>query len=95
VQQSTNLSVRGRVMALYILVQLGGQALGGPLMGWIVERVGPAAGMAVSGVVPFAAALVIAIVVMARGHLRLTLCRDGRVPSLRLVPTAADSAPTR
>lgn len=95
VQQSTNLGVRGRVMALYILVQLGGQALGGPLMGFIVERVGPEAGMAVSGIVPLAAALAIAIAVMMRGHLRLTLCRDGRLPSLRLVAPATDSTCAR
>jgi hypothetical protein len=76
-------------------VQLGGQAVGGPLMGWIVERLGPATGMAVSGIVPLAAALAIAIVVMMRGHLRLALCRDGRLPSLRLVAPAADSTSRR
>jgi MFS family permease len=95
VQQSTNLGVRGRVMALYILVQLGGQALGGPLMGWIVERVGPAAGMAVSGIVPFAAAVAIAVVVMTRGHLRLAVRREGRLPSLRLVASSADLTSAR
>jgi MFS family permease len=95
VQQSTNLGVRGRVMALYILVQLGGQALGGPLMGWIVERVGPVTGMVVSGIVPLATAITIAVVVMVRGHLRLAIGRAGRVPSLRLVPPSADITSAR
>ncbi len=85
VQQSTNLGVRGRVMALYILVQLGGQALGGPLMGWIVEHAGPEVGMAVSGIVPLAVACGIAVTVMVRGHLRVAVRREGRFPSLRLV----------
>jgi MFS family permease len=37
VQLSSNVAIRGRVMSLYILVLLGGQSIGGPLMGWIVE----------------------------------------------------------
>ena len=58
VQMSSNVQIRGRVISLYILVLLGGQALGGPLMGWIVEQVGPHIAMAISGVVPAAAAAV-------------------------------------
>ena len=47
VQSSTNIGIRGRVMALYILVQLGGMAIGGPIMGWIVEVAGPHVGMVI------------------------------------------------
>jgi MFS family permease len=86
VQMSTNLGIRGRVMALYILVQLGGQALGGPVMGWIVERFGPAWGLAVSGLVPLATSIVIGLLIMRRSHLRVTLRRSGRMPALALVP---------
>jgi MFS family permease len=85
VQMSTNLGIRGRVMALYIMVQLGGQAIGGPVMGWIVERYGPAWGLAVSGIVPLATAIALALLMMRRGHLRVTVCRRGRMPSLAVV----------
>ncbi|MDQ1552207.1 MAG: hypothetical protein QOD50_1629, partial [Actinomycetota bacterium] len=41
VQMSSNIGIRGRVMSLYVLVLLGGQAIGGPIMGWIVSTWGP------------------------------------------------------
>jgi MFS family permease len=69
VQMSTNMGVRGRVMALYMLVLLGGQAVGGPLMGAFVEAVGPHLGMLMSGGVPAVAAGVIAMVLHRRGLL--------------------------
>nr|WP_235526836.1 MFS transporter [Plantibacter sp. Leaf314] len=56
VQLSSNVAIRGRVMSLYILVLLGGQSIGGPLMGWIVEVAGAHVGMIVSGGVPALAA---------------------------------------
>nr|WP_286343410.1 MFS transporter [Frondihabitans sucicola] len=52
VQMSSNIGVRGRVMSLYVLVLLGGQAIGGPLMGWIVSTFGVHVGMLVSGACP-------------------------------------------
>jgi MFS family permease len=86
VQMSTNLGIRGRVMALYILVQLGGQALGGPVMGWIVESFGPAWGLAVSGLVPLLTAVVLGLLIMRRSRLRIALRRGGRLPALAFVP---------
>lgn len=65
-QLSTNVAIRGRVMSLYILIQLGGQAIGGPIMGWIVQSSGAQVGMAVSGLVPLVVALVVGIVVAWR-----------------------------
>ena len=32
---------RGRVMALYIMVLMGGTAIGSPILGWVAESVGP------------------------------------------------------
>nr|WP_254069358.1 MFS transporter [Herbiconiux sp. VKM Ac-2851] len=69
VQMSTNMGVRGRVMALYMLVLLGGQAVGGPLMGAFVEHVGPQLGMLVSGGVPALVALAVAALLWRRGLL--------------------------
>ena len=80
VQTSTNLGIRGRVMALYIMVQLGGQAIGGPVMGWIVERFGPAWGLAVSGLVPLTVAIVVAFIVVRRARLHVALRRKAGIP---------------
>jgi MFS family permease len=69
VQLSSNAGVRGRVMALYVLVLLGGQSIGGPLMGLIVEHFGAQTGMLVSGGVPLVAVAVIGVVLARRGLL--------------------------
>lgn len=61
VQLSSNPSIRGRVMSLYVLLLLGGQAIGGPVMGWIVDSYGAHVGMIVSGSVPALAAVVIGV----------------------------------
>jgi MFS family permease len=84
VQMSSNIGIRGRVMSLYVLVLLGGQAIGGPLMGWIVEHYGPQTGMAISGIVPAIAASLIGIHLARRGQLtlRVTLQRHGPLVSI-------------
>jgi MFS family permease len=69
VQMSSNAAVRGRVMALYVLVLLGGQSIGGPLMGLAVEHLGAPTGMLISGLVPFVATAVIAVLLHRRGLL--------------------------
>ena len=85
VQTSSNLGIRGRVMSLYVLVLLGGQALGGPLMGWIVSSFGPQLGMAVSGIVPALAAAAIGIHLARRHQLRVQVRLDGHLPRLSIV----------
>lgn len=77
VQLSSNLRIRGRVMSVYVLVLLGGQALGSPLMGWLIEHYGAHTGMLVSGLVPATAAVTIAIV-LARRHQLTWDWRGGR-----------------
>jgi MFS family permease len=39
-------ALRGRVMAVYSLLFLGGTAIGGPVIGWITQAMGPRAGLA-------------------------------------------------
>lgn len=41
VQLAATPSVRGRVMSLHLMVLLGGTPVGGPLLGWIGEALGP------------------------------------------------------
>ena len=85
VQMSSNVQIRGRVISLYILVLLGGQALGGPLMGWIEETIGPHGAMVVSGLVPAGAAMLIGILVARRANLRLRFGLRGRRPTIAIV----------
>ncbi|MFF7710023.1 MFS transporter [Pseudomonas sp. NPDC007930] len=47
IQLGTEAGMRGRVMALYLCVALGGTPLGAPLVGWVVDHGGPRWGMAV------------------------------------------------
>jgi MFS family permease len=85
VQLSSNIGIRGRVMSLYVLVLLGGQAIGGPLMGWIVSSFGPGVGLAVSGLVPAVAALVIGIHLARKHELRLSVSLRGPAPRVAIV----------
>jgi MFS family permease len=85
VQMSSNLGIRGRVMALYVLVQLGGQAIGGPMMGWIVSTWGPSVGLAVSGLVPAIAAIAIAIHLARRHQLRIRVSINRGSPRISII----------
>jgi MFS family permease len=85
VQMSSNIGIRGRVMSLYVLVLLGGQAIGGPLMGWVVDNYGPHVGMAISGIVPAVAAVAIGIHLARRGQLRVRVNASGRSSRVSIV----------
>jgi MFS family permease len=91
VQMSSNIGIRGRVMSIYVLVLLGGQAIGGPIMGWIVSSFGPSVGMAVSGLVPAIAAVIIGIHLARRHELRLSVSLRG--PQRRIAIVRARQEP--
>ncbi|MHC6592070.1 MFS transporter [Arthrobacter sp. C152] len=89
VQVSSNMAVRGRVMSLYIMVLIGGQALGGPMLGWIAEHADPHVALLVSGGVPALAAVTVAAILARKGSLQLRVdWRDWRHP-LRIARRAA------
>ena len=69
VQTVAHDSIRGRVMGIYLLVFIGGAAVGGPLLGLVDEQAGPRAGMLLAGAVPAVATALIAIR-LARGRAR-------------------------
>lgn len=88
VQLSSNLAIRGRVMSFWVMVVVGGQAIGGPLMGWFAEHLGPKTAMVISGAVPAAAAIAIAIVLAHSGRLRVKVtARRGKW--IAIVPRTA------
>ena len=79
VQMSSNRIIRGRVMAIYAMVVLGGQALGRPMMGWFVDLWGTRTAMVISGAVPAVAAIVIAILLARSGRLSLRIRMRRRI----------------
>ena len=79
VQLSTNPSIRGRVMAIYLVLLMGGQAAGGVIIGWIAEELGMHAAFAVAGGVPLLAAIVVAGILARRHQLTIKVnLRDFR-----------------
>ncbi|RFU42647.1 MFS transporter [Actinomadura logoneensis] len=67
--------MRGRVMGLYMLVFLGTNPLGAPMVGWMSQAFGPRATVVVGGVVAFAATVAVALAAMPRARIRPTLAR--------------------
>lgn len=60
VQLAVDPELRGRVMGLYMLVFIGGTPIGAPVIGALTNQFGARAGMAICGVVPALAAVVMA-----------------------------------
>lgn len=88
VQLSSNLRIRGRVMSFYILLLTGGQAIGGPTMGFLAEHLGPRAAIVISGAVPMIASLVVAAVLARSGALKLQVSPRLRGSWITIVPRA-------
>ena len=89
VQLSSNLRIRGRVMSFFMLILVGGQAIGGPIMGLIAETFGSRIAVVVSGGVPFLAAVVISIVLARSGQLRLKVTPRLRGSWITIAPRAS------
>lgn len=87
VQMATDPEMRGRVMALFMMVFTGGTPVGAPLVGWITDTYGARLGMAAGGLVSLAAALGVAVVLSRVGNLRLRVNRHG----ITFAPTTARS----
>jgi MFS family permease len=67
VQMSTDPAMRGRVMALYMAIFMGGTPLGAPVIGWVGEVFGARWTIAIGGLVSLAVAA-IAVVHVARSR---------------------------
>ena len=87
VQMSTDAHVRGRVMALYLAIFMGGTPIGAPLLGWVAEHYGARWTLVGGGTLTMAGTL-LAAAVFARSQ-RLTFrtitadaANDEPMPSL-------------
>ncbi|WP_306303258.1 MFS transporter [Actinomadura chibensis] len=80
--------MRGRVMALYMLVFLGSNPVGAPAIGWLAEEFGARTGIVLGGLVSALASLAVGAMAAPRGSLRPALARLRRRPG----PPPAGSA---
>jgi MFS family permease len=71
VQISTAPEVRGRIMAIYMAIFMGGTPIGAPIVGWVANAFGPRWGLGVGAVSGFAAALVGLLYLVKYRNLRL------------------------
>lgn len=69
VQTTTEPAVRGRVLALYMAVLMGGTPIGAPLVGWVADEFGPRVAIGVGAVAAFIACLVGLIWMLRAGHI--------------------------
>ncbi|MFF3330372.1 MFS transporter [Streptomyces sp. NPDC002888] len=86
VQMATDPAMRGRVMALYMMVFMGGSPVGAPIAGWITDTYGVRAGLAAGGAISAAAAVTIGLVLARVGGLRLSVGWNRGHPHVRFVP---------
>jgi len=69
VQTTTDPTLRGRVLALYVAILMGGTPLGAPLVGWVAAEWGPRVAIVVGGLGGFAACAIGLTWVIASGRL--------------------------
>jgi MFS family permease len=93
VQLSTDPAMRGRVMALYMAIFMGGTPIGAPIMGWIADAAGPRWALVVGGASGIVAALV-GLVVLVRWHRVRVRYRAHQAPHL-VVRRAPLTGPVR
>lgn len=93
VQLATDRAMRGRVMAIYMAISLGGLPLGAPLIGWVADTYGARASLGVAAAAGFlSAAIGLAYLVRVRG-LRFTWDAGGPRFHMRPDPHLRDTGP--
>jgi len=76
VQLGVEATMRGRVMALYLMCFLGGTPIGAPIVGWVATTVGPRWGMIGGGLVCMAMAVGMALYLVRRRSLHIADVSD-------------------
>jgi MFS family permease len=70
VQTSVSPEMRGRVMGIYVLVMIGGNPIGGPMVGWMADTFGGRSPFFIGGAISVIAAVACAGALLARGGVR-------------------------
>jgi MFS family permease len=71
VQMGSSPAMRGRVMALYMLVFAGGTPIGAPFVGWLAEQLGARWSLIFGGLITVVTGLVATAVVARMSHVRV------------------------
>jgi MFS family permease len=77
-QMNSGRDFRGRIMSLYVTAFIGATPIGGPMAGWVSERLGARAGLALGGI----ATLIAALAILPRMN---KIVRTSRTPPVDLV----------
>jgi MFS family permease len=80
VQTTTAPAMRGRVMALYLSIFMGGTVVGAPLLGWIADTAGPRWSLGVGAASGFLAAGIAAVFWVRTRQVRLAWDGERRWP---------------
>lgn len=86
IQMATDPAMRGRVMALFMMVFTGGTPVGAPLVGWITDTYGPRVGFASGGAVAALAAVGVGVMLARAGNLRVKIDLRRGHPHVTFVP---------
>lgn len=84
VQMTTDPRLRGRVMAIYMAIFMGGTPVGAPIVGWVADTFGPRWAMGVGAASGFAAALVGVFYLVKYRGMRIRF--SGLRPQVTLAP---------
>jgi MFS family permease len=82
VQTTTSPVMRGRVMALYLAIFVGGTPIGAPIVGWVANTYGPRWALGVAAIAGFVAAIVGLTWMLVKKDLRIRFVRR----RIRIVP---------
>lgn len=91
VQTTTDPTVRGRVLALYMAVIMGATPVGAPIAGWVVDAFGPRAAIVLGGVAGLVACAIGAAWLLTSGRVHRDADRRFRltIDETRPVPVVA------
>lgn len=93
IQLASDPALRGRVMALYVLVFLGGTPVGAPLIGWVAQAWGPRVSLLIGGAVSAASAVGAAWFLSRKTGAALVTRRMPPVPVLPVLGRSRPAAP--
>jgi MFS family permease len=76
VQLTADPAMRGRVMALYMAVFMGGTPIGSPLIGWVGEVYGARATIMIGAITSIVVGICVVVVLMRRRHITPATLRE-------------------
>jgi MFS family permease len=90
-QTSVDPHVRGRVMALYLMVFMGGTPVGAPIIGWVADVLGPRWSLLGGGLMTGAGTLAVTLLLARRSGI-VVRARLRPRPGVRITVPASDTS---